>query len=315
MSTKVIVIVGPTGVGKSKTAVELALRLNGEIISADSMQIYKGLDIGTAKITQQETKGIPHHLIDIVEPDEQFSVADFQRLAIGTIREIEARNKRPILVGGTGLYVSALIDPYKFQELPVNEERREELHQLAQTKGNNFVHNLLQNIDPQLAEKLHPNDIRRVIRGIEYFEATGEKISQNNFEIKKDKNTEFDPIMIGLTMDRQSLYQRIEQRIDKMIEQGLVEEVRKLVEAGYNLELVSLQGLGYKEIIGYLKQDYSLAEAIRLLKRNTRRFAKRQFTWFKRDERIKWYEVKPSQNEDEIVQEIYYFIAGLLFLS
>lgn len=304
MKSKLICIVGPTGVGKSKVGVELALKLNGAIISADSMQVYRGLDIGTAKITELETKGVPHYLIDIVDPDDSFSVADFQLLAREKISEITARNKLPILVGGTGLYIDSLISPYKFQEHPINEARRAELVELASRVGNHFVHGLLSKVDPKLAAKLHPNDIRRVIRGIEYYESTGKKISSNYFQADQcEQESDFEVILIGLTMERQKLYERIELRIDEMINAGLVEEVKLLLDKGYSPELVSLQGLGYKEIIGYFYGEYSLHEGIRLLKRNTRRFAKRQFTWFNRRSSIKWFTVE-SKNMLEIVREI-----------
>lgn len=306
MKPLLVGIVGPTAVGKSKVAIEVAMKLDGEIISADSMQVYRGMDIGTAKITKSEAKGIPHHLIDIVNPDEPFSVADFQKLAKEKIYEITTRKKLPLLVGGTGLYVNAVTTPYKFQEHPVNMARRAELADLAKEHGVEFVHKLLAKVDPELAEKLHPNDIRRVIRGIEYFEATGEKISRNqlsNIEETADSD-EFNIQLIGLTMDRHKLYQKIEARIDEMINQGLVTEVKTLLTDGFTAELTSLQGLGYKEIVSYLQGKYDIDEAIRLLKRNTRRFAKRQLTWFKRDKRISWYDIDTPSVLDKIVLEI-----------
>ncbi len=311
MKPQILVIVGPTGVGKTKISINLASKLQGEIISADSMQIYKKLDIGTAKISPLETNGIPHYMIDIVDPDQSFSVADFQAMAKSYIYQIYAKEKLPLVVGGTGLYIQSLIDVYQFQEQPVDLEKRNELLALANKKGNQYVHNMLEKIDPALANKLHPNDLRRVIRGIEYFEITGARISEISLN-KSNENPEFNPIIIGLTMDRELLYRRIDERVDNMIANGLVEEVKSLVDAGYSPNLVSLQGLGYKEIIGYLQGDYQLAEGIRILKRNTRHFAKRQITWFKRDSRIKWFNLNQDNQLNNLSHEIYCHIAGLL---
>jgi tRNA dimethylallyltransferase len=307
MKPLLIGIVGPTGVGKTKISVELALRLNGEIISADSMQVYRQLNIGTAKISEPETKGVPHHLINIISPDEPFSVADFQQLAKEKIYEITARGKLPFLVGGTGLYVNAITAPYKFQELPVNQSRRQELAALAEEKGNRYVHDLLAKVDPELALKLHPNDQRRIIRGIEYFEATSEKISNNFVDINQQEG-DFKVVLVGLMMERNLLYRRIENRVDDMIEDGLIEEAKDLLARGYSPNLPSLQGLGYKEIIGCLNGQYSLEEAISLLKRNTRRFAKRQLTWFKRDHRINWFNIEGDNTTLKIVERICTYI-------
>lgn len=312
MKPNIIAIVGPTSIGKSKIAIELALKLNGEIISADSMQIYRKMDIGTAKITPKEMKNIQHHMIDIVDPDQTFSVADFQQLAKLKIYEILALSKVPILVGGTGLYIRSILDVYEFQEQPIDEKRRHELMELAKSQGNHHVHLLLQKVDPKLAAKLHANDIRRVVRGIEYYELTGNKMSEvNSGKIKE--NNEFQPIMIGLNIHRDILYDFINTRVDKMVEEGLIEEVKNLLLQGYSPKLTSMQGLGYKEIIGYLHGEYDLKEAVRILKRNTRHYAKRQLTWFRKDERIKWFNVNPNQL-DENVQSIYDYIAGLLIL-
>jgi tRNA dimethylallyltransferase len=307
MKPLLIGIVGPTGVGKTKISVELALRLNGEIISADSMQVYRQLNIGTAKISELEAKGVPHHLVNIINPEEPFSVADFQQLAKEKIYEISAGGNLPFLVGGTGLYINTLTTPYKFQEHSVNRSRRQELATLAVAKGNHFVHDLLAQVDPELAAKLHPNDLRRIIRGIEYYEATGEKISNNYVDVNQTAD-EFNVVLIGLTMERNILYHRIETRVDEMIKAGLIEEVKQLLNQGYSPDLPSLQGLGYKEIVSYLTGKHSLEEAISLLKRNTRRFAKRQLTWFKRDHRIHWYKIDPDNNILKIVEEICTYI-------
>ncbi|MBS4026591.1 MAG: tRNA (adenosine(37)-N6)-dimethylallyltransferase MiaA [Clostridia bacterium] len=307
MKPLLIGIIGPTGVGKTNISVELALRLNGEIISTDSMQVYRQLNIGTAKISELETKGVSHHLINIINPDEPFSVADFQQLAKEKIYEISARGKLPFLVGGTGLYINALTAPYKFQEHTVNQSRRQELATLAEAKGNHFVHDLLAQVDSELAAKLHHNDLRRIIRGIEYYEATGEKISNNYVDINQTKG-EFNVVLIGLTMERNILYHRIDARVDEMINDGLIEEVTNLLKQGYSPNLPALQSLGYKEIISYLTGKNSLEEAISLLKRNTRRFAKRQLTWFKRDHRIHWFNIDPNDDILKIIEKICAYI-------
>ncbi|GAB6157512.1 tRNA (adenosine(37)-N6)-dimethylallyltransferase MiaA [Desulfotomaculum varum] len=305
-----VVIVGPTAAGKTDVAIELSKLVRGEVISADSMLVYRGMDIGTAKPTLAERQGIPHHLIDIVDPDQEFSVAMFQRAAEELIREITDRGNLPLLVGGTGLYVRSVIDHYDFTPATGNSELREQLKQQAARVGNQAMHRQLAAVDPVTAQKLHPNDIRRVIRALEVYYQTGKPISEYQY-VQKNNSPKYRCLMFGLTMDRQLLYQRIEQRVDLMLQKGLVEEVRQLMER-YDAWGTALQGLGYKEIIACLKGECTLAEAVELIKRNTRRFAKRQLTWFRADKRIHWLRLEDYSNKSELAREIAKRIAGEL---
>lgn len=301
-------VVGPTAVGKTGLGIELALHLKGEVISGDSMQVYKLLDIGTAKIRPEETRGVPHHLLDIREPDEAFSVADFQQLAREKISEISQRGKLPILVGGTGLYVQAVLDQYEFGPQDEDNSYRLELQSLATEKGNSFVHQKLQVIDPLAAERLHPNDLRRIIRALEYHRTTGLQISTNTAAAGTVGQERYQAILIGLTMDRQILYRRIEERVDQMMEEGFLEEVESILARGYRPELQALQGLGYKQLVSYLQGEVSLKVAIELIKRDTRHFAKRQLTWFRRDPRIEWFNVDNYLDRGALLREILSFI-------
>ncbi|MGF7185940.1 tRNA dimethylallyltransferase [Desulfitispora alkaliphila] len=303
MSENLLLIVGPTAVGKSNVAVQVAHKLNGEIVSADSMQVYKEFDIGTAKITPKEQQGIPHYMIDVVNAKQEFSVVHYRELALEAISEIHKKNKLPIMVGGTGLYVRAVIDPYKFQEQPVDNEYREELEKIASEQGSHFLHRQLEQVDPQAATRIHPNDLRRIVRALEYFRTTGEPISLSQ-DAKYSDNCIFDVTMIGLTMDRDKLYQRINARVDEMISSGLIEETKANLEKSYGSDTIPMGGIGYSQIIDYLHGKHSLDEAIRLIKRDTRRFAKRQLTWFRRDKRIKWIEVDKYPNFEAVVDEI-----------
>lgn len=285
-----VVIVGPTAVGKTKMAIELALRLGGEVVTADSMQVYKGLDIGTDKPTAAERKGVPHHLIDIVEPDQRFNVAQYQKLAHETIQEVHRRGKLPILSGGTGLYVKAVLDEFLFPDEGADYALRAALQKEAKERGPEWLHQRLAEIDPLTARRLHPNDVRRVIRAIEVYETTGKPLSQH-LETAGRSEPRYRTAMIGLTRPRPVLYQRINQRVDRQINSGLVEEVRRLMQQYGDLP-VARQALGYKEIAAYLRGETSFERAVELLKRNTRRYAKRQFTWFRRDPRIVWFDLE-----------------------
>lgn len=288
-----VVLLGPTAVGKTELSLKLAEEIKGEIISADSMQVYKKMNIGTAKVSYQEQKRVIHYLIDIIEPDEEFSVAQYQKTVDDLIPQIIKRGHLPLLVGGTGLYIKAVIEGFMFPELETDFKLREELQQIAREKGNIYLHNKLREIDHKLADRLHPNDLRRVIRGIEVYQKTGKTITY--FKKKQEQKPErYRAIKIGLTRHREELYERINKRVDKMIQDGLIDEVRELVDQGYKISSTALQGLGYKEIIGFLNGDYSFEEAVILLKRNTRHFAKRQLTWFKREDDIHWFNL--SQN-------------------
>ncbi|MCR1898071.1 tRNA (adenosine(37)-N6)-dimethylallyltransferase MiaA [Irregularibacter muris] len=303
MKKPLVVIVGPTAVGKTDISISVAKRLNSEIISADSMQIYKYMDIGTAKPTKGEMQGIPHYLIDEIEPDEEFNVALFQQKAFKYIDYILEKKKTPMVVGGTGLYVNSLVYPLNFTESISDPEYRIKIQALAKEKGNQYIHDLLKQVDSLSAEAIHPNNTKRIIRALEVYKNTGKTMSYYK-EKTQIEDIPFSLVMIGLMMDRDILYQRINQRIDNMIEEGLIDEVKGLLDKGYDKDLVSMQGLGYKEIIGFLEGQLTLEESINLLKRDTRRFAKRQLTWFRRDKRIHWIKVDEYTSKADIIDDI-----------
>lgn len=296
-------MVGPTAVGKTAISIEIAKRLNAEIISADSMQIYKYMNIGTAKPTKEERQGIAHYLIDEIKPDEEFNVALFQKRAKQYISEILANGKLPIVAGGTGLYVNSLVYPLDFTESISNWKYRKELDDIANKKGNQYLHHLLNKIDPVSAETIHPNNRKRIIRALEVYKETGKTMTRYKEE-SQAKEIPFSLVMIGLIMNRRLLYERINLRVDMMLEGGLIDEVKCLLNKGYNKNLISMQGLGYKEIIGYLEEKYTLEDAIYILKRDTRRFAKRQLTWFRRDNRIQWFHVDQYASKASLVEDI-----------
>lgn len=311
---KLVAIVGPTAVGKTAVAVEVAARLKGEIISGDSMQVYRGMDIGTAKIKPAEMRGIPHHLLDIRRPDEEFSVADFQELVRRLITEINDRGRVPVLVGGTGLYIRSVIDEYEFGPAEPETEIRRQYRELAEKVGPLELHRRLAAVDSRAAEKIHPHDLRRTIRALEVYHLTGRPISATQHAAGRWESI-YDLVMIGLTMERSQLYERIEQRVDQMIGAGLVNEVRRLLAEGYSPTAKSMQGLGYKEIVAYLNGSLDEATAIALLKRNTRRFAKRQLTWFSRDPRIYWYTVEKLTKSGKLAEEITKLICRTIKIS
>lgn len=289
---RVVAIVGPTGVGKTAVAVELAAANGGEIVSADSMAVYVGMDIGTAKPTADEQARVRFHLIDVADPAEPFSVGEFERLAHEAISDILRRGNPAFVVGGSGLYVRAALDGLSKEAPADNPELRRRLLAEAGRLGNESVHRRLAEVDPVSAQRIHPNNLKRVIRALEIYEATGVPASVV-FERDAERPRRFEnPRVFGLTMSRPALYSRIDERVDLMIRQGLVEEVSRLIERGVNSGLPSMQGLGYKEIAGYLGGDYGLDEAVDLLKKNTRRFAKRQYTWFRADARVRWIDVE-----------------------
>ncbi|AFH62181.1 tRNA (adenosine(37)-N6)-dimethylallyltransferase MiaA [Paenibacillus caseinilyticus] len=287
---KLLVLVGPTAVGKTKLSLTLAKEYNAEIISGDSMQVYRGMDIGTAKASPEELAEVPHHMIDIHDPDHPFSVAEFQERSRALIEEISGRGRLPFIVGGTGLYVESVCYDFKFSESGSDEAFREEQQAYADTYGPEALHERLRAVDPASADRLHPNDVRRVIRALEIYHVTGERQSEQ-LEAQGRKESPYELCIVGLTMDRALLYKRIEERIDIMMRQGLLEEVRGLMERGYDEAVVSMQALGYKEIVGHLQGHYSLEEAVELLKRDTRRFAKRQLSWFRHMKDIAWVDV------------------------
>ena len=290
MTKPLAIILGPTASGKKAVSVRVAQLLDGEIISGDSMQVYRRMDIGTAKIKPAEMGGVPHHLIDILEPDAGYSVADFRAAARQLIDEITARGKLPIVVGGTGLYISSLTASYHFpEEVGRDDEFRNQLRQRLELEGAEKLHAELAACDPEAAARIHFNDHQRLIRALEVYQQSGQPISEFQRLSREEEAADYNLAICGLTWRRELLYPRIEQRIDAMIAEGLVEEVQALLAAGVPITAQSMQGLGYRQITAYLQGKCSPEEAIETLKRDTRRFAKRQYTWFKRDERIKWY--------------------------
>ncbi|MHB9927818.1 tRNA (adenosine(37)-N6)-dimethylallyltransferase MiaA [Clostridium botulinum] len=300
-----LIIAGPTAVGKTDISIELAEKLNGEIISADSMQIYKYMDIGSAKITKDEMKGIPHHLIDVVEPHEEFNVSSFKTLAEKSIKDIWNKGKLPIIVGGTGLYINSLIYNYDFTDADRDEKYREYLTKLAEDKGKEYVHSLLKDIDEESYEKLYPNDLKRVVRALEVYKITGKSISEYTKENeKKLYDIPYNVNYFILNMNREVLYERINKRVDIMMSKGLIEEVKKLESMGYTPDMQSMKGIGYKEVLFYLNGDISLDEAIYLIKKGSRNYAKRQLTWFRKDKRSIWIDKDKYSSEEEIVDKI-----------
>lgn len=296
-----IVLTGPTAVGKTRLSIALAKAVDGEIISADSMQVYKHMDIGSAKITQEEMQGIPHHLIDILEPWEEFNVVVFKQKCEECLKGIYERGHIPILTGGTGFYIQAVLRDIDFTENEENKLFRASLEELAAKEGAEALHARLEEVDPVSAKAIHANNVKRVIRALEYYELTGEPISTHN-EQEKQKESAYHSCYFVLNDDRERLYGRIEERIDEMLENGLIDEVRKLREMGCHRKMVSMQGLGYKEILSYLEGEIPLEEAVYLLKRDTRHFAKRQLTWFRREQDVIWIDKdKFACDEDAIL--------------
>lgn len=298
---KVLVIVGPTAVGKTELSLRLAEKLDAEIISADSMQVYRGMDLGTAKATVTEQERIKHHLLDVVDPDQAFNVADYLDLATKALNDLQARDRTPILIGGTGLYIDALLDGFLFPDSTADPKLRAQLQEQAD-RDPDSLYQELSKVDPQSAQKLHPNDVRRVIRALEVYQRTGETMSSLQKKKAKEKRP-YLPLYIGLTRDRSELYERVNMRVDEMLAQGLVEEVRTIL-AKYPKQPTALQALGYKEIVLYLQGQLDLEEASELLKRDTRRYAKRQLSWFRRNKRIHWFN-RSEQQEDEILNSIF----------
>lgn len=301
----VIVIVGPTASGKTSLSIELAKRLNGEIISADSMQIYKHMNIGTAKPTLDEMQGIKHYLIDEVLPSENFNVVRYKELANKYIEEIIAKNKQPIIVGGTGLYISSLINNINFSESECDWELREALKKEAEEKGPQYIHDKLKLVDAEAAENIHPNNVKRVIRALEVYYHTQKPISYHN-EMSRGVPSKYNFILIGLTLDRQHLYERIDKRVDIMLQNGLIDEVKNLINLGFADSLISMQGIGYKEILSYISNERTLEEAVEIIKRDSRRYAKRQITWFKRINEIKWFNLDNYGNNIIVEDAIAY---------
>ena len=303
MHNPLAIILGPTASGKTAVSVRVAQLLDGEIISGDSMQVYRRLDIGTAKIQPAEMAGIPHHLIDILDPDDSYSVADFRLAAQNLITEITARGKLPIIVGGTGLYISSLTTSYLFPPASgQNSQFRAQLRQRLELEGSAVIHAELAACDPEAALRIHQNDHHRLIRALEVYQQSGRPISDFQRLSREEPAPAYNLALVGLTWQRELLYSRIEARVEAMINAGLVDEVQALLGAGVAPDAQSMQGLGYKQIAAFLQAKCSLEEATELLKRDTRRFAKRQYTWFKRDARIKWYDAENYLTSDHYPQ-------------
>ncbi|WP_101772916.1 tRNA (adenosine(37)-N6)-dimethylallyltransferase MiaA [Peptostreptococcus faecalis] len=301
----VIILTGPTAVGKTKLSIELAKRLNAEIISADSMQIYKYMDIGSAKITEQEMDGVKHHLIDIVNPDQEFSVSDFKEIAEKKIKDIQDRGNAVIITGGTGLYLNSIIYDMDFGETKSDEGLRKELSDILEEKGKNHLHNMLKDLSPESAKRIHPNNTNRVIRAIEVYKLGGE-MKDFSRDLKMNKN--INSKIIVLSRDREVLYERINKRVEIMLEQGLIDEVKSLVNMGYTKELTSMKAIGYKEIIEYIEGNISLEDAIDKVKQNSRRYAKRQITWFKKYNTALQLDLDNIQSVEKQIDEINVFI-------
>ena len=302
MKEKILVLAGPTGVGKTELSINLAKRLNGEIISADSMQIYKYMDIGSAKVTEEEMKGVKHHLIDVVNPGKEFSVSDFKDYGEKALKEIYAKGKLPMIVGGTGLYINSLTCNMNFTESEKDDDYRKELDSLAEEKGNIYVHELLKDIDPISYKNIHPNNRKRVIRALEVYKLTGQPFSSYNAG-EKLYDSNYDIHFYVLTMNREKLYERINKRVDIMMDKGLLDECIKLKEMGYTSSMQSMQGIGYKEILYYLEGKISLENAVDMIKQGSRNYAKRQLTWFRRDPRAIFLD-KDVLSEEEIIDKI-----------
>ena len=301
MKQPLIVLTGPTAVGKTSLSISLAKAVKGEIISADSMQVYKKMDIGSAKIRPEEMQGIPHYLVDVLEPEEEFHIVKFQQMAKKAMEDIYSRGKIPILVGGTGFYIQAVTKDIDFTEAQQENDYRKELEALAEEKGGEHLHEMLRKVDPVSADAIHAHNVKRVIRALEFYHQNGSPISAHNEE-QKQHESPYNLAYFVLNMPRELLYERIDLRVDQMMKEGLLEEVSRLKEEGCHRGMVSMQGLGYKEILAYLDGEYPLEEAVRVLKRDTRHFAKRQLTWFRREQELTWVNKDQfSYQEDQIL--------------
>ena len=303
VKTPLIILTGPTAVGKTALSVKLAQKTGGEIISADSMQVYRHMDIGSAKIRPDEMRGVPHHLIDVLEPQEEFNVTVFQNMAKKAIGEIRSRGHIPILAGGTGIYIQAVLYDIDFTENAEETSVREALERTAEEKGAQYLHQMLKEVDPESAALIHANNIKRTVRALEYYMQTGQKISEHN-EKERSRRSAYNACYFVLNDEREKVYERIDRRVDRMLSDGLVKEVQALKEMGCTRDLVSMQGLGYKEILGYLDGEYDLDRAVYLIKRDTRHFAKRQLTWFRRERDVIWLNRQDFPSEDAILSRM-----------
>ena len=300
MKKPIVVLTGPTAVGKTELSIQLAKAIGGEIISADSMQVYKYMDVGSAKITPEEMDGVRHYLVDELEPFDEFHVVKFQEYAKKYLNEIYAHGKIPIIAGGTGFYIQALLNDIDFTEQESDSAYRKELEALAEEHGNQYLHDRLKEVDPESAEAIHPNNRKRVIRALEFYQETGRKISEHNAK-EQMRTSPYNFAYFVLNDERSHLYKRIDARVDKMIEDGLEAEVRRLKEMGCTKDMVAMQGIGYKEMLSYLDGSYSLEEAVYIIKRETRHFAKRQITWFKRERDVIWLNKNEFDYKNEAI--------------
>lgn len=297
-----IVLTGPTAVGKTALSIKLAKKIGGEIISADSMQVYKYMDIGSAKITVEQMQGVPHHLIDVLNPEDEFNVYTFQTMAKESLKGIYERGHIPIVAGGTGFYIQALLYDINFEPEEENTEIRKKLEKLQKEKGSHYLYELLKEKDPDSALEIHENNGKRIIRALEFYELNGIPISLHNKEQRK-KETAYRSCYFVLNDDRQKLYERIDKRVDEMLENGLLQEVCKLKDMGYHRNMVSMQGLGYKEMLSYLEGELPFEDAVYLIKRDSRHFAKRQLTWFRREKDVIWIDKQAFSYDDEKILE------------
>lgn len=306
MKNKLVAIAGPTASGKTALAIEIAKRFSGEVISCDSMQIYKGMDIGTAKPEEHEKCGILHHMIDIIEPNQKFSVADFAEMARACINDCLSRGKLPILAGGTGLYMDSVLNNTDFADFKSDPEFRKEMQELAEKEGNEALHSILSQKDPQAAEKIHPNNVRRVIRALEVCKVTGKTFTLVNEESKREAL--FDALVFGIDTDRETLYKRIDKRVDVMMEKGLLDEVKSLCESGVGKDTTAMQAIGYKELLEYIDGKEPLVDAVEKIKQESRRYAKRQMTWFRRNKDIHWVRPYEENGLEKIFEECQRFL-------
>lgn len=303
MKEKLVVITGPTAVGKTDISIEIAKRLNGEILSADSMQIYKYMDIGTAKVRKDEMKGVNHHLLDFVEPDKEFTVSNYKEKATNIITELNNNHKLALLVGGTGLYINSLVYELDFIDIAPDDKLRKKYEDIAKNDGKNYLLDLLRKVDPITAQKYSENDVQRIVRALEVYHKSGITMSEQtkNFRKPSDK---YNPLMYCLYLNREKLYDRINLRVDLMIEEGLIQEVEGLLNKGYTPDLTAMKAIGYREIIKYLQGEWSLDEAINKIKQFSRNYAKRQLTWFRRDDRINWIDIEEFVSKNELADYI-----------
>ena len=303
MKEKLVVITGPTAVGKTDISIEIAKRLNGEILSADSMQIYKYMDIGTAKVRKDEMKGVNHHLLDFVEPDKEFTVSNYKEKATNIITELNNNHKLALVVGGTGLYINSLVYELDFIDIAPDDKLRKKYEDIAKNDGKNYLLDLLRKVDPITAQKYSENDVQRIVRALEVYHKSGITMSEQtkNFRKPSDK---YNPLMYCLYLNREKLYERINLRVDLMIEEGLIQEVEGLLNKGYTPDLTAMKAIGYREIIKYLQGEWSLDEAINKIKQFSRNYAKRQLTWFRRDDRINWIDIEEFVSKNELADYI-----------